>query len=190
MSEKQLFSGKRIELTAVDPENDSKVESLWTFDLEYTRHFSNRPPRPMAAFELRKALEESQKESEDKKRNFIFAIRTKKDKKGLIGIFRVPYIEWNNQVADIYMHFADPTTEKLYFKESIGLALYFLFEEMNMHHVAVMTIAADRTKTIENYEREGFEKEVVLKDSLFRDGKYIDEIILGILRQDWEGRLK
>ena len=186
----QLFVGKHVEITPVDPEKDSIIESFWTYDLEYTRHFSSRPPRPMAAFELKKTLEETQKEAEEKQRSFIFAVRLKKEKNNLIGIVRITYIEWNNQIANMYLHFADANTEKLYFNEVIRLILQFLFGELNMHYVGIMTIAADQTQTIAAYEQVGFRREVTLQKSLFRDGKYIDEIILGILRREWEGNLK
>lgn len=183
----QLFLGKNIEITPVDPEKDSVIESLWTYNLEYTRHFSNHPPRPMAAFESKKNLEEAQKESEKKQRSFIFAVRLKKEKNRLIGMVRIPYIEWNNQIAHLYIYFDDPVAERQYFGEVIQLVLKFLFSELNMHYVAIMTIAIDQMQTIAMLEQAGFQREVTLQNSLFRDGKYIDEIILGILRQEWEG---
>lgn len=187
MTAVQLFVGNSIEITPVDPENDSKVISTWTHNLEYTRHIRNQPPRPMAAFELKKVLEESQKEVEEKQRSYIFATRLKKEKHHLIGIIHITNIEWNNQIAHMYMHFSDPKIEKRYFNEVIRLILQFLFGELNMHHVAIMTLAADQTQTLAEYQQAGFQKEVLLRKSLFRDGKYIDEIILGILRQEWEG---
>lgn len=183
----QLFTGKNVEITPVDPEKDSIVESLWTFNLEYTRHFNDRPPRPMAAFELKKYMEEAQKESEEKQRSFIFAVRLKKEKDRLIGMVRITHMEWNNQIAHLLIHFHDPVIEKLYFGEVIHLVLQFLFGELNMHYVGIMTIASDQAQTIALYEQAGFRREVTLQKSLFRDGKFINEIILGILRREWEG---
>jgi RimJ/RimL family protein N-acetyltransferase len=41
---------------------------------------------------------------------------------------------------------------------------------------------------IRAYTRAGFQKEGVLRQDTYREGRYWDTILMGILRADWDGR--
>jgi hypothetical protein len=57
MIEPSLFEGKTIRFTAVDPEQDYKIESQWTYNLDFARRYREAPVRPLAPHELKKYYE-------------------------------------------------------------------------------------------------------------------------------------
>ena len=185
MLETSLFDGEKIFLSPLSPELDAPIIASWTYDLESSRFFRENSPRPLAIFEIKKKIEEWQKKFEEKRSSFYFAIKSKKEDSALIGIVRIPYVEWNNQFAVLYINIADKKNEADYFQDTAGLVLNFLFNELNIHSAAVLSISSDQVETIEAYLKAGFSIDVRLKEAQFRNGKYLDELCLGLLRLDW-----
>ena len=190
MLEKSLFESEHICLSPLSAELDSKIISSWTYDLELSRFFREDPPRPLAIFEMKKQIEDWQKKTEQKKCSYYFGIRLKKDDAPLIGIVRIPFVEWNNQFASLSINIADKKNEADYFQETVGLVLNFLFNELNIHSAAVLSITSDEDETINEYLKTGFSIDVRLREAQYREGKYLDELSLGILRPEWEGKEK
>jgi RimJ/RimL family protein N-acetyltransferase len=186
MLEKSLFEGQHLYLLPLSPELDAPIIASWTYDLEFSRFFRENPPRPLAIFEIKKQIEDWQKKSEEKRNCYYFAIKLKKDDKSLIGIVRIPYVEWNNQFAVIYINIADKKNEADYFQETAGLVFNFLFNELNIHTVAVQSISSDQIETIDEYLKAGFSIDVRMREAQYRNGKYLDDLSLGILRSEWE----
>jgi RimJ/RimL family protein N-acetyltransferase len=110
----------------------------------------------------------------------------KKDVSALIGIVRIPYVEWNNQYANLYINIAEKKDESEYFQETVRLVLNFLFNELNIHSLVVLSITSDHIETINAYLKVGFSIDVRLREAQYRKGKYLDELCLGILRPDLE----
>jgi len=190
MLETSLFEGKRVRLSPLSPELDASIIASWSYDLEFSRFFRNNPPRPLAVFEIKKQIDDWQKKTEEKKCSYSFGIRLKKDDAPLIGIVRIPYVEWNNQFAVLYINIADKKSETDYFQETAKLVINFIFNELNIHSVAVLSISSDQIETISEYLKTGFSIDVRLREAQYREGKYLDELCLGILRPEWEGEEK
>lgn len=190
MLETSLFESEKVRLSPLSPELDSPIIASWTYDLEFSRFFRSNPPRPLAVFEIKKQIEDWQKKTEEKKCSYYFAIKLKKDDTPLIGIVRIPYVEWNNQFATLSINIADKNDEADYFQATVKLVLNFLFNELNIHSAVVLSIASDQDKTINEYIKAGFTIDTRLREAQYRDGKYLDELSLGILRPEWEGKEK
>jgi RimJ/RimL family protein N-acetyltransferase len=185
MINKSLFEGEKICLSTLSPELDAPIIASWSYDLEFSRFFRENPPRPLAIFEIKKQIEEWQKKFEEKRSSYDFAIRCKNDDSALIGIMRIPNVEWNNQFAVLTINISNKKNEANYFQETVGLALNFLFNELNMHSVYVLSVSSDQVETIEEYLKAGFSIDVRLHEAQYRNGKYQDELCLGILRSNW-----
>jgi RimJ/RimL family protein N-acetyltransferase len=186
MLKSSLFDGEKVHLSPLSPELDAPIIASWTYDLEFSRFCRENSPRPLAVFEIKKQIEDWQKKSEEKRSSYYFAIRRKDGDYPLIGIVRIPYVEWNNQYATLYINIADKKDEAEYFEETTRLVLNFLFNELNIHSAAVLSISSDQGETISAYLKEGFSIDVQLKEAQFRNGNYLDELCLGILRPEWE----
>jgi RimJ/RimL family protein N-acetyltransferase len=59
------------------------------------------------------------------------------------------------------------------------------FCKMNLHKIEV-SIAKNNEKSIKLFEKFGFQKEGVLRESLFKDGKYEDICLYGFIKKDNE----
>lgn len=63
------------------------------------------------------------------------------------------------------------------------------FDGMNMNRL-YLHVFADNTRAIGLYEKMGFVQEGVMREMIFREGRYIDLHCYGLLRHEWEKTLK
>ncbi|MCK6540199.1 MAG: hypothetical protein L6Q26_09085 [Anaerolineales bacterium] len=94
----QLFEGADIRFGPIDHEKDPQVESKWTHDSDFMRMYETDPARPMSAAMVKKNYEKLEKEIEENKNAYYFAIRTREDDR-LIGKAIINRIEWSNDVG-------------------------------------------------------------------------------------------
>ena len=60
-----------------------------------------------------------------------------------------------------------------------------LFTERG-HHRLTTDPAADNARALRAYEKVGFRREGVLRQDTYRDGRYWDTIVMGMLREEWK----
>ena len=51
---KQLFDSLNLRLIYINPEEDSKIEAAWTYDLDYAQDLMEMPARPLGPVEIKK----------------------------------------------------------------------------------------------------------------------------------------
>ena len=182
MSE-QLFEGKRLSLAPHDPEKDAEVESRWTHDPEYMRLLSADPARPLSPGQMKKKYEEAAKEKSHNR--FSFALRTRADDR-LIGFARLERIEWNNGSGWLTLGIGSAEDRRQgYGAEALRLLLRYAFDELNLHRVSAATFEYN-SGALRLLEKAGFTVEVRRRQAIHRDGRRWDELLLGLLREDWE----
>ena len=71
--------------------------------------------------------------------------------------------------------------------EATALMLGHAFENLELHRVG-LSVFSYNTRAIRAYEKVGFRHEGRLRDAIQRDGRYWDEIQMGILREEWLAR--
>ena len=71
--------------------------------------------------------------------------------------------------------------------EATELMLGHAFENLGLHRVG-LSVFSYNTRAIRAYEKAGFRHEGRLRDAIQRDGRYWDEIQMGILREEWLAR--
>ena len=69
--------------------------------------------------------------------------------------------------------------------DAMSAILEFAFSERELHRVTLYVLATNR-RALGLYKRLGFRKEGVLRESVFVSDAFVDEIILGILRSEWQ----
>lgn len=184
-----IFEGKSIRLAEVDAEQDYPIESAWSYDLDYARHFRKAPARPLTAAELKKYYEKLFKETQEKGQCYHFALRLKDDNR-LVGFLRFWVFEWNHATGLIEIGIGEKDLRCSLLPEVLNLAMVYAFDELNLHRVSVHLPAYD-FKGIEMLEAAGFQLEVRRKESMFHAGRYWDWLHYGLLGSDWrkgEGR--
>jgi RimJ/RimL family protein N-acetyltransferase len=184
MIEKSLYEGQIVRLTAVDPEQDYKIESAWSYNLDYARHYREIPVRPIAPHELKKYYEKLHKETLEGGRKFHFAVRLKEDNR-LVGFLRFYIMEWNHGVGRIEIATGETSLRSAVEPEMLRLALEYAFDELNLHRIAV-TLPEYDAAGIEILENAGFTLEIRRKECFFRSDRYWDWLQYGILISEWQ----
>ncbi|MEK4628746.1 GNAT family protein [Solibacillus sp. FSL R7-0682] len=69
--------------------------------------------------------------------------------------------------------------------EAIKIVLQFVFEQLQLNRLQ-LEVFSHNTRGIRAYEKIGFVKEGVLRQSLYIDNTYSDEIIMAILKSDYK----
>lgn len=71
-----------------------------------------------------------------------------------------------------------------YGTEAVRLMLELAFERIGLHRVG-LSVFAFNERAIRSYENAGFRIEGRLREAIARDGRYWDEIHMGVLRDEW-----
>lgn len=115
---------------------------------------------------------------------YNFAIETLEEKK-YIGGCGINKLDWKNSVATIGIFIGNEDYwSKGYGSDALNILIKFIFEQMNIHKIKLGVYSYNK-RAIKCYEKCGFKKEGVLREELFRDGKYHDVIIMGILKDEY-----
>jgi len=64
------------------------------------------------------------------------------------------------------------------------VVLDFAFERLNLHKV-YLTVDADNPSAIRSYNKAGFKKDGVLRDEVYKNGQYVDRILMSILKHEY-----
>ena len=72
-----------------------------------------------------------------------------------------------------------------YGSDAIRTLLRFAFQEMNLHRV-YLRVYEDNARGIRAYEKCGFQHEGRMREAIFRQGRYYDELRMGILCHEFE----
>ena len=115
---------------------------------------------------------------------YSFAIETLEDNK-YIGGCGINSIDWKNSVAVVGIFIGDKQYwGKGYGTDSMKTLIKFIFEQMNVNKIR-LNVFSFNERAIKSYKKCGFKIEGTLRQELYRDGKYYDDILMGILREEW-----
>ena len=182
-----LFEGEWVHLTPIDPEQDAQVESKWTHNPRYLRMLYSEPARPLSPAQVKKKYEAIEKEAEEGKNLFHFAIRTRteQNQERLIGFAQLFWIDWTNSSGVVRLGIGNPDDwGRGYGSDSLRLLLRYAFAELNLFGLMAF-IPEYNQVALRLFQRAGFIEEVRRREALNRDGRYWDMIHVGILRDQW-----
>jgi RimJ/RimL family protein N-acetyltransferase len=136
-------------------------------------------PTPLAAFEKR-----FEKHLDDDERNG-FAIEVDGKMIGGIGLHHVNRRDGTAQFGiGIY------DREYLgngYGRDAVRVLLRWAFRVQNYRRIWLDTLATNE-RAIRSYRACGFREEGRLRAHFFHDGEYVDAVIMGMLRDEWEAQ--
>jgi RimJ/RimL family protein N-acetyltransferase len=172
--------GKKIRLRAIE-RSDIPTFVRWFNDPEVTQYLETYMPLSQAQEER---WFEAQLEQRDR---FIFGVETLDGK--LIGNLGLIDIDWKNSHALLGIVLG----EKEYWGQGYGTdaittLLGFAFKQMNLHRVHLPTYEYNK-RAIRCYEKCGFTLEGRMRQAHFHDGQYYDELVMGILREEFLNKM-
>jgi RimJ/RimL family protein N-acetyltransferase len=74
--------------------------------------------------------------------------------------------------------------DKGYGSEATRLMVRYAFETLNLHRVTLYVFEYN-ARAIRTYEKIGFCREGLLRQENWREGRYWDTVVMGILRDEW-----
>jgi len=185
----QLFESKDIRLGPIDHEKDPEIESKWTHDSEFMRMMEVNPARPMSAAIIKKQYEKLEKQIDENKNLYHFAIRAKEDDR-LIGKADVQWIEWTNGNGWIQLGIGSAEDRrKGYGSQALNMLTRFAFAELNLFRVSAR-IPEYNEAALALFKKFGFVEEVRRRQALDRDGRRWDLFVLGLLNSDWQNQAR
>ena len=180
----QLFEDADIRFGPMDYEKDPEIESKWTHDAGFMRLYDIAPVRPLSAAMVRKQYEKLEKQAEEDKNMYCFAIRAKEDDR-LIGNAMVHRIEWSNGNGWIRLGIgAEEYRRKGYGTQAMRMLLRFAFAELNLFRVTA-AVPGYNKGAIALLKKFGFTEEVRRREALERDSRRWDMLIFGLLNDEW-----
>lgn len=148
--------------------NDSAVrETLFTF-------------RPKSKFEL---LEEIRKDLANEKSILLTICECSSGEPvGMTAFYRIDHV---SRAAIFFLAIYDSTKWHLgYGSEATKLMVDYGFNCLNLNRIQ-LHVAAENPKAISIYEKCGFVKEGTLREAMYHNDRYVDFLVMGILRSDF-----
>lgn len=104
---------------------------------------------------------------------------------GNTGLHR---IDWINRVAEFGIVVGEKAAwGKGYGTEATRLIVRHGFRRLNLHKIS-LGVHADHASAIHVYERVGFRQEALMREEIYRDGRYYDKVLMGLLHDEFFAR--
>lgn len=180
-----MFKGVNINLRAVEKEDIPVLNSLRNEE-EVLTHLMSKLPHPVSLHAEELGYEEKCKK---KYRTDAELLIEKKDGT-VIGKCGTMDTKWKDGETTVHVFTgSDENRGKGYGTEAMKLLISYIFEQMNMNRVKLYVFSFNE-RAIKSYEKTGFKVEGVLRQELYRDGKYYDVIQMSILKREYEALVK
>ncbi len=103
-----------------------------------------------------------------------------------IGTCGLHEIEWKNRKATAGIAIGEKDFwSKGYGTEAARLIIEYAFNQLNLHRLGT-SVYDFNERSIGMQKKVGFQVEGRRRQAIFKNGRYVDEIVLGILREEWK----
>jgi RimJ/RimL family protein N-acetyltransferase len=170
--------GSAIYLRPLEKE-DARTIVPWFNDAEVTRF--TRRYRPLTLAEE----EEYLRRLPDSATDVGLGIALRGDDR-LVGLTALHDVDPRNRHAQLGLLIGDKDSwGKGYGTEATRLLVQYAFETLNLNRVW-LHVYEHNARGLRVYEKVGFRVEGRLRQEAFRDGRYWDTVVMGLLREEWE----
>jgi RimJ/RimL family protein N-acetyltransferase len=172
-----MLKGQRLTLRAIE-RDDLPRYVAWLNDPEVTDHLLTHLP-----FNLDDETDWYENQRRDNSmQNFAVVISAEDLNIGSIGLMG---INQRDQNAELGIVIGDKTCwGQGYGREAIHLLLSFGFNTLNLHRI-FLRVDATHPAAIRCYSSCGFVEEGRLRDTVFRQGRFEDQLMMSVLRPEY-----
>ena len=181
--DRPFLVGEKIYLGPLDLDHVNAKYLNWINDEEVIKFLDIKFPSTSDQ------LEEYVKAILNSQNNVFLAIMEKETNKH-IGNAKIGPIDWVHRTAGYGLMLGDKSSwGKGYASEAFKLLLGYVFKKLNLHKI--WSIAVDsHIASIKANQKAGFKIEGTLKQHLFKDGKYVDAVIISITSDEYFSQVK
>ncbi len=173
-----MLKAKHVSLTAL-VNDDLPILMSWINEREQVLY--NAPYKPVHEDQHKAWFESIQNRSDV----VIFGIRTIENSK-LIGSCQLHSIDQVHRSAELQIRIGETSQRgQGCGLEAVRLLLEFAFNDLNLHRV-YLHVFVTNARAIHLYEKVGFKKEGMLREAAHVNGEYIDVMVMGLLRNEYE----
>ena len=174
-----MFEAKYVNLRPLE-EEDLKQLRDWR-NSEHVRK-TTREYKPLNMLNQKQWFESIHLENPPK--HIMFGIEKKSSKK-LVGVTGLTYIDWKNKHAEISIYLSSKNWQKTKeAKDVINTIIGYGFEELNLHRLWVEIFEISK-ENIQLFEKLKFTKEGILREKLWRKGKWWNSILYSKLSTEY-----
>ncbi len=176
-----MILGERIRLRAIERE-DLPLFVAWLNDPEVRQYLYMDLPLSMAQEE---DWYENMRKQAPRQHPLVIEITTPQ---GWVPIGNVSLFDFNDQhrSAELGIMIGEKKYwNKGYGREAVRLICRHGFETLNLHRI-YLWVYATNLRGIRAYEKAGFVHEGRMREAIFNKGEYIDLVLMGILRTEWQ----
>jgi UDP-4-amino-4,6-dideoxy-N-acetyl-beta-L-altrosamine N-acetyltransferase len=175
-----LIVGRKVALRGFEEKDITKLVQ-WRNDPSVNRHFFEYEP---STVEKQRRWLEAVSSRDDEK--FFIISNLQGEAIGTVGLnginYRSRHAEWGRFMIGDKRYLG-----KGYALEAMHLSIRYAFSHLNLHRLYLMVFEWNK-RARSMYERFGFRREGILRDHVFRDGKYLDVVVYGLLVQEFRKR--
>lgn len=107
-----------------------------------------------------------------------------------IGLVSLMDIDLKNKSAEFGIYLGErDTIGKGYGKDASLTMMKFAFWELGLNRLFLFVLQ-ENTRAIKSFEDCGFQKEAVLRESIFFNGKFHNQLIMGVLSADFQKHME
>jgi [ribosomal protein S5]-alanine N-acetyltransferase len=176
----------RLVLKSHTLENAPRLNA-WENDPELI-YFNDDQPEPYSEQPLKETIKYIQRHLEvsPNQQAIHYAIHRKED--GLfIGYGMVAFIDRYNRSCRLGITIGDKCQwGQGYAKEALQAVIRYCFHHLDLNRIGA-EIYAFNIPSIALFEKLGFKREGVIRQCVYKKGKFEDEYLYGLLREEWEG---
>ncbi len=176
-----MLTGKRIRLRAIEPE-DLPHLARWRNDPDVIENLLIHTPR--SSLDEQQWYENLMKRPDEE---HPLAIEVNNQNQWtLIGSTRYHTIDWKNRSVEIGICIGD----KNYWDQGLGcdtmrLMVRHAFNNLNLNRVYLFVFESNE-RAKKSYLTAGFVEEGRLRQDVYKNGRYLDVFVMGILRSEWQ----
>jgi RimJ/RimL family protein N-acetyltransferase len=95
-------------------------------------------------------------------------------------------VDWKNRSTELGIFIGDKSYwSRGYGRQAVRLMVSYGFDALNLNRI-YLNVFATNPRAIRAYEHAGFVHEGRLRQDLFKNGSYIDVLIMSVLRDEWK----
>ncbi|MDD2717602.1 MAG: GNAT family protein [Candidatus Wallbacteria bacterium] len=176
-----MLQGKEVYLRPLEPDRDLEKCFYWIYDPEVAQFVLFHPP--YSRLYEKEWLEKASRHGEKGTYTFAIVIKSNDVHIGNCGLHGVNPISRNAELGIMIgdRHYWG----KGFGTDAMKILCQWGFEGLNLHKIFLKVYDFNK-RGIRCYEKTGFKQEGVLRQQCFLRGAYHDEVVMGLIRDEFQ----
>lgn len=175
-----MLSGSKVGLRARHEDDIPILRAGLYDDVENASRSEGRPWRPITP-----GSKDSRLVVDDEEQRHVPFSVVELDGGTLLGSASLWGIDTHNRYAHIGLGLLPSFRGQGYGTDVVAVLCHYGFAVRGLHRLQIETLS-DNAAMLRSAERNGFVREGVLRSSAWVMGEFLDEVLLGLLVQDWK----